>query len=81
MGQEEQRIGAVEYYLDNCADIKVDIEALARLIEPEDDGVLSQVHPEVLDEKKQQYFQALRHARRTISWQAEGVGWNAKKKR
>ena len=29
-------MGAVENYLNNCADIKVDIEALARLIEPED---------------------------------------------
>ena len=32
-------MGADENYLDNCADIKVDIEALARLIEPEDEGV------------------------------------------
>ena len=33
---------------------------------------------EELDEKGPEYFQA---RRRTISWQAEGVGWNAKKKR
>ena len=32
-------MGAVENYLENCADIKVDIDVLARLIEPEDEGV------------------------------------------
>ena len=47
-------MGAVENYLENCADIEVDIEALARLIEPEDEGVCL----EVLDEWRQQYFQA-----------------------
>ena len=36
---ERKVMGAVENYLDNCADIKVDIEALARSIEPEDGGV------------------------------------------
>ena len=49
MGLEEQRVawssserkvlGAVEDYLEQCADIKVDIEALERLIEPEDEEV------------------------------------------
>ena len=49
VGTEEQRcewspserkvMGAVEIFLENCADIKVDIEASARLIEPEDAGV------------------------------------------
>ena len=32
-------MGAVGNNLENCADIKVDIEALARLIEPEDEAV------------------------------------------
>ena len=32
-------MGAVENYLQNFADIKVDVEALARSIEPEDEGV------------------------------------------
>ena len=32
-------MGAVVNYLENCADIKVDIDALARSIEPEDEGV------------------------------------------
>ena len=30
---------AAENYLENCADIKVDVEAVARLIEPEDEEV------------------------------------------
>ena len=48
-GQEEQRVawrsserkvmGAVEDYLERCADTRVDIEALVRLMEPEDDEV------------------------------------------
>ena len=49
--------GAVENYLENCADIEVDIDALALLlIEPLDEGVCPKVHPEVLDERRQQYF-------------------------
>ena len=49
MGLEEQRVawssserkvmGAVKEYLETCADIKVDIEALDRLIETEDEKV------------------------------------------
>ena len=54
-----KRWGAVEDYLERCADIKVDIEALERLIEPEDEEVCLKIHPEVLDERRQQYFPAL----------------------
>ena len=36
---ERKVMGAVENYLENSADIKVDIDVLARLIEPEDEGV------------------------------------------
>ena len=49
VGREEERVewssserrvmGAVENYLENCADIKVDIESLARLIEPNEKWV------------------------------------------
>ena len=36
---ERKVMGAVENDLENCADIKKDIDALARSIEPEDEGV------------------------------------------
>ena len=32
-------MGAVEYYLGRCSDFRVDIEALERLMEPEDEEV------------------------------------------
>ena len=67
VGMEEQRgvwssserkvIGSVENYLENCADIKVDIEALARPIEPEKKVCLRYIF-EALDERRQQYFPA-----------------------
>ena len=44
--------GAMENYLDICVHTKVDIEALERLMEPENEEV-SKVHPEVLDERRQ----------------------------
>ena len=34
---ESKVVEAVEDYLERCADIKVDIEALERLMEPEDE--------------------------------------------
>ena len=49
----------MEDYLEKCADTQVDIEALERLMEPEDEEVSFKVHPEVLDERRQQYFPAL----------------------
>ena len=65
-GLEEQRVawssserkvlGAVEDYLEKCADTQVDIEALECLMEPEDEEVSFKVHLEVRDEKRQQYF-------------------------
>ena len=36
---ERQAVGAVEDYLEKCADTKVDIEASGRLMEPEDEEV------------------------------------------
>ena len=36
---ERKVMGAVENYLESCADIKVVIDALACSIEPEDEGV------------------------------------------
>ena len=36
---ERQVMGAVEDYLERCADTKVDIEALERLMEPENEEV------------------------------------------
>ena len=63
VGREEQRVEleligkkgdeqAVENYLENCADIKVDIGALASSIEPEDEEVCKKVHPELFDERR-----------------------------
>ena len=40
-------------YLETCVHTKVDIEALERLMEPENDRGLSKVRPEVLDERRQ----------------------------
>ena len=67
-GLEEQQVawssseskvrGQWNDYFERRADVKVDIEALERLIEPEDQRSLSDVHPEVLDERRQQYFPA-----------------------
>ena len=73
-GLIQQRVGwssvdkrvkeAAKDYLENCANMEVDTEALeldgAR--KPKD---LSEVHPEVLGERRQQYFPALRHIRET----------------
>ena len=55
---ERKVIGAVEGCLARCADIKVDIEALAVGGTRRRRG-LSLVHPEVLGERRQQYFPAL----------------------
>ena len=90
-GLEEQRVawsssdrkvmGAVEDdldYLENCASAKVDLEALERLMEPEDEEVFSKVHPEVSRRKEAAIFSCslTQQTKRTISWQAEGVGWS-----
>ena len=54
--------GAVENYLDNCVHTKVNSEDLERL-EPENEGVSLKVHPEGLDERRQQYFPTYWHSR------------------
>ena len=45
--------GAVENQLENCVHTKVDIEALERLMGAMKRTGLSEVHPEVLDERRQ----------------------------
>ena len=54
---------AVEDYLENSAHVKVDIEVLESLLKPGKPGGLCKVRPEVFNEKRQQYFPALRHIR------------------
>ena len=41
-------------YLDNCVHMKMDIEVLVCVMEPEKRRGLSELHPEVLDERSQQ---------------------------
>ena len=53
----------MEDYLARCADIRVDIEAFGALDGARRSRGLSEVHLEVRDEKRQQYFPALRHKR------------------
>ena len=47
---------AAEDYLENCANMKVDIEALERFNGATKPRDLCKVHPEVLDERRQQYI-------------------------
>ena len=67
---------AVEDYLENCANMKVDIEVLERLMEPEDLD-LSKVHPEVLDKRRQQFFQLFDTSEKRVSWQTD-KDWRVK---
>ena len=57
-------MGAAENYLEKCADIKVDIEALGALDRARRRRSLCKVHLEVLDEREQQYFPVLTQARK-----------------
>ena len=69
-------------YLERCADLKVDLDALERLMEPEDEEVCQRkVHPEVLDDSNMFQLFDTKEKKRTISWQAEGVGWSVKERR
>ena len=54
---------AVEDFVENSAQVKVDIEVVESLPQPEKRRDLSRVHPEALNDKRQQYFPALRHIR------------------
>ena len=45
-------MGAVDNYFDNCVHMEVDIVALERLMEPENEEASSKVHSEVLDERR-----------------------------
>ena len=60
----------------------MDIEALERLMEPENEEV-SNIHPEVLDARRQYYFPAFltQQRKRTTSWQAENDGWRVRERR
>ena len=71
-------MGAVENYLESCADIKVDIDALARFVEPEDEGVCLRYILTYSTRGGSHFFQSfLIHARKRInSWRIEGVGWS-----
>ena len=57
--------GAVE----DCADFKVDMEALERLMEPEE--VVAAIFSSTSIEKR----------KKTISWQAENDGWRVRERR
>ena len=67
---ERKVMGAVENYLEN-APISKWILVPWRKIEPENVRDLSKVHPEVLDERRQQYFQAFSYKRETGSPRGE----------
>ena len=56
---EREVMEAVENYLERGADIKVDIEGLGALDRARRRRGSPKVHPEVLDERRQQYFPAL----------------------
>ena len=55
--------------LENCANPKVDLEALERLMEPEDEEVFSKVHPEVSRREEAAIFSCslTQQRKRTIS--------------
>ena len=56
-------MAAMDDYLERCAKIRVDIEALERLMESEEAEVCLRYIFEVRDEKIHPYFRALRHTR------------------
>ena len=56
-------MAAMDDYLERCAKIRVDIEALERLMESEEAEVCLRYIFEVRDEKSHPYFRALRHMR------------------
>ena len=71
--------GAVENYLENCVHTEVDVEALERLMEPENEEVSLRY---ILDERRQQYFLLLTQQRgMTFPSQAEDDGRKVRKGR
>ena len=60
---EKGVMDAVEDDLENWAQVKVDIEVVESLLKPEKTRGFAKVHPEALNEKREQYFPALRHVR------------------
>ena len=73
-----------ETYLENCVHTTVDIEAMERLMEPENEEVFSLRH--ILKYSTgggSNNFPAISHSRekRTILWQAERDGWRVREGR
>ena len=90
VGREEQRvawssserkvIGALEDYLERCADVEVDVEALERLMEPEVEVCLRYIL-KYSTRRGSNLFQLLdTKEKKDISCQAEGVGWGIKER-
>ena len=85
MGREEQRVewssserdvfGAVEDYLESGADIKVDIEALTRLLEPEDEEVCLRYILEYSTRRSSNIFQFLNTGEKEDHLVASGRSW------
>ena len=74
-------MGAVEDFLERCADTKVDIEALERLMEPEDEEVCLRYILKYSTSGGSNIFQLFDAAQKEDHlWQAEGVGWTVKER-
>ena len=71
-------IAAVDDYLERCADVKVDIEALERLMESEEVEVCLRYILKYSTRTHSNIFQLFDTKKKNISWQAEGVGWSTK---
>ena len=75
-------MGVVENYLDTCVHKKVDIEALERLMEPENDEVSLRYVLEYSTRGGSDIFQHFDTAeKRTTSCQAEDDGWRVRVRR
>ena len=69
-------MGAVENYLENCVHAKLDIEALERSMEPENEEVSPRYTLKYSAGRGSDIFRLLAQQReRTTSWQAEDDGW------
>ena len=65
LGGKKKVMEAVEDYLENCANMKVDVEVLERLVEPENREIFLRYILKYSTRGRQQYFPALRHIRET----------------
>ena len=82
LGGNKGHGGSGRHYLENSAHEKVDIEVLARLMEPENLEIFLRYILKVLDERRHQYFRALSTHQRdgTTSWETEKDGWRVRGK-